>query len=68
VTTAAVSDAGAVGKHLWLGFKPVLTDDNEGDFVRIDEVHLVAIPEPATLTVAALGLLGLASRRRRRKR
>jgi len=40
VTTDAVDDPGAVGKHLWLGFKPVVGDGT--GYARIDEVNLTS--------------------------
>ena len=49
VTTAAVTDPAAVGKHLWLGFIPKV-GDNSG-FGRIDEVNLTVTP-PASFSGA----------------
>lgn len=77
--TAAVHAFGVDGDRIVRGF-PGHTDsswigsqhEDEGDGVRrgayaLSEEITVAIPEPSTLMLAGLGLLGLSLRRRRRK-
>ncbi len=69
--TAAISlDAsGAVGANtqLWLVFEQDLTNAGAYAFeLLLDNVAVTATPEPATMTLLALGGLGILARRRRR--
>jgi len=48
--------------YLYLAF---WMDDGEGDFGKIDNVLVTALPEPSTLAMLALGLAALAAGRRR---
>jgi hypothetical protein len=51
-------DAGIVWVALWL-------DNGEGDFGKVDNVHVSAIPEPSTLLLTLGGLAALAGAARR---
>lgn len=55
----------ANGKTMYLGFKAFGKDNTLGGF--IDNVSLVAVPEPATIALFGLGLAGLGLSRRKTK-
>ncbi len=66
ITTSAVTDPNAVGKHLWLGFTLAAGEDK---YARVDQVNLTVIPEPSSfllMIAAGMGLL-LATRFKRRR-
>ena len=64
--TEALNLSSAVDNQssVWIAF---WMDDGEGDFGKIDNVLITAIPEPSTALLVGLGLLGLARRRADRR-
>ncbi len=67
INTAAVSDGGAVGQHLFLAFTSA---GASGEYARVDEVNLsvTVVPEPGSMVLVLAGMASIVLLARKRSR
>ncbi len=67
VFSISLATGGTAGRHVQYGFEMMGPDVWITDVGPYGSVQVTAVPEPSTLTLAALGALGLAALRRQRR-